>query len=74
VAKCKCGCGKEASKNRDYAWGHKPKGAKAKAAPAKSNGHILAHVALLQKWNAEADAVFVALPLEKKAELLAHLS
>jgi hypothetical protein len=55
----------------------------AKATPKKSgpkglvraNGGKLPNgmSGLLRKWNEEADAVFIALPLEKKAEILARL-
>jgi hypothetical protein len=62
---------------RKYAIGEATR-AKAKPGPkgiAKANGGTLAKsmAGLLRKWNEEADAVFAALPLERKAALLGSL-
>lgn len=48
---CKCGCGKEASEGRDYAWGHKPKkisAARAVSDNGASSGRFSAAVAQLR--------------------------
>lgn len=73
---CKCGCGENLRKDstREYKMGHEPAGGgdtsatPKRAAKASSNGHFAV------KLTTEGlDAVWNALPAEKKAELLGNL-
>jgi hypothetical protein len=84
VKLCACGCGIETTAGREYKWGHKPKNGKTRAGggdtsatpkrgrkpkvDASTNGHFAVTLSILG-----LDAIWNALPAEKKAELLGNL-